>query len=83
MHRDAGDFDGRVDVAAYFNAGASNADDVGVCARERLNRGIVSQSRVHCAAQHLECRDSVYKCVGNAQTGDRSGREDLRGAFAC
>ena len=32
VHRDAGDFDGRVDVAAYYSAGASNADDVKCCA---------------------------------------------------
>ena len=37
VHRDAGDFNGRVDVAEYLSAGASNADDVRCCACERLN----------------------------------------------
>ena len=42
VHRDAGDFNGRVDVAAYLSAGASNADDVRCCASEWLNHGSVA-----------------------------------------
>ena len=41
-HRNAGDFDGRVEVAAYLSAGASNADDVRCCASERLNHRSVA-----------------------------------------
>ena len=41
VHRDAIDFDKRVDVASYLSAGASNVDDVRCCASERLNHGSV------------------------------------------
>ena len=52
VHRDAGDFDGRVDVAAYLSAGTFNADDVRCSASERLDHGSVAQSRLECTAQH-------------------------------
>ena len=52
MHRDAGDFNGRVDVAAYLSAGASNADDVRCCASEWLDNRSVAQSRLESTAQH-------------------------------
>ena len=52
MHCDAGDFNGRVDVAAYLSAGASNADDVRCCASKLLDHGSVEQSRIKCMAQH-------------------------------
>ena len=52
MHRDAGDFNGRVDIAANLGADASNADDVRCCASEWLDNGSVGQSRVESTAQH-------------------------------
>ena len=55
VHCDAVDFNGRVDVAAYLSAGASNADDVRCCASKRLNHESVAYSRVHGTAHHCEC----------------------------
>ena len=52
VHRDAGDYNGHVDVAAYLSAGTSNADDVRCCACEWLDHGSVAQSREECTAQH-------------------------------
>ena len=51
VHSDAGDFYGRVDVAAYLSAGASDADDVRCSSSKRLDHGSVTQSRVECTAQ--------------------------------
>ena len=52
VHREAGNFNGRVDVAAYLSAGASNTDDIRRCASERLDNGSVAQSRIESTAQH-------------------------------
>ena len=51
VHREAAEFDGRVNLAAYLSAGNSNADDVRCCASERFNHGSVAQPRVHGTAQ--------------------------------
>ena len=52
VYCDTGDFNGRVDIAAYLSAGSSNADDIRRCASEWLNNGSVAQSRVESTAQH-------------------------------
>ena len=51
VYCDTGDFNGRVDIAAYLSAGAYNADDIRRCASEWLNNGSVAVSRKeHCSA---------------------------------
>ena len=42
VHREAGDFNGRVDIAAYLSAGAFYADDVRCCVSEWLNHWSVA-----------------------------------------
>ena len=46
MHRDAGDFNGRDDIAANVGANAANTDDVKCGTSEWLNRGGIAQPRV-------------------------------------